>query len=66
MSKHWDSDEELARYIAADELARAQRSWPQGATAGLLIVALTCIGLGALLYQVTGPRTVVEGSVERR
>ena len=66
MSKHWDADEELARCIAADEAARAQRTWPEGATAGLLLVALSCIAFGALLYQFTGPRNPVEQSVARR
>ncbi|HET9337057.1 MAG TPA: hypothetical protein VFO12_11710 [Sphingomicrobium sp.] len=59
-------DRELARSIAAEELALAGKKWPEGATAGLLLVALSCIAFGALLYQVTGPRTVVEDSAARR
>ena len=81
MSKYWNPDEELAdracpqhaldrelaRSIEADELARAQkRAWPDGATAGLLLVALSCIAFGAVLYQFTGPRPVVEEGAGRR
>ena len=65
MSKHWNSDDELARCIAADEFVRGQRRWPEGATAGLLLVALFCIAFGALLYQVTGPRPVIEEAARR-
>ena len=68
VSTHWNPDEELARRIAADELARAEhrRSWPEGATAGLLLVALGCVALGAVLYQFAGPREVVEKDVGQR
>lgn len=65
MSKHWNSDEELARCIAADELARDRKRWPEGATAGLLLVAASCLALGLILYQVTGPRPVIEESVAK-
>jgi hypothetical protein len=66
VSKHWNSDEELARCIAAEEVANAQKRWPEGATAGLLLVAISCLALGLILYQVTGPRQVIEESVARR
>ncbi|HXG80873.1 MAG TPA: hypothetical protein VNJ05_03645 [Sphingomicrobium sp.] len=66
MSLHWKPDEDLARCIAADELAREQRRWPEGATAGLLLVAFSCVALGAALYQFTSPRDPVEASVARR
>jgi hypothetical protein len=67
MSRYWDPDEELARSIAAEELARAQkRRWPQGAVAGLVLVAVSCLALGAVLYQVAGPRDVVEGDAPQR
>ena len=67
MSSHWNADEELARCIAAEELARAhKRGWPDGATVGVLMVALSCIALGAALYQFTGPRSPVEESVAPR
>ena len=66
MSRHWNADEELARCIAAEELARAQRKWPDGATAGLLLVAAGCLAVGLTLYQFAGPRNVVEEGVRRR
>lgn len=33
-------------------------SWPEGATAGIILVAAACIGLSMTLYQVAGPRDV--------
>lgn len=81
MSKHWNPDEELAdrsclqqdldRELAwlkaADETSRpAKAPWPEGATAGLLLVAASCLAVGALLYQFAGPRDVIEDSVARR
>lgn len=67
MSRYWDPDEQLARSIAAEELARARRRpWPEGAIAGLVLVAVACIALGAALYKFAGPREVVEESVGRR
>lgn len=33
-----------------------RRSWPQGATAGLLIVAAACLAVSLTLYHVAGPR----------
>ena len=35
-----------------------RQSWPQGATAGILLVAAACIGLSMTLYHVAGPRDV--------
>ena len=67
MSRHWNPDEELARCIAAEELARARkRPWPEGATAGLVLVAALCLAVGLTLYQFAGPRDVVEEGVGRR
>lgn len=67
MSRHWNPDEELVRRLAAEEEARAnKRPWPQGATVGLLLVATSCVALGAVLYSFAGPRDVVEESVGRR
>lgn len=54
MSKHWNPEAELSR---VDQL-RPPRAWPKGATAGLVLVALSCAGLAALLYHVAGPRDV--------
>jgi hypothetical protein len=31
-------------------------SWPEGATAGILIVAAACLGVALTLYHVAGPR----------
>jgi hypothetical protein len=56
MSRHWKPDVEIAR-------ARGQRRrtpWPEGATVGLLVVAAACLGIAAVLYQVAGPRDVIE------
>ena len=46
--------------------APAGRSWPEGATAGLLLVMAGCLAFGALLYRVAGPRDVVgeEAAIE--
>lgn len=72
MSRHWNPDEELAdrelvRRLAAEELARARRRpWPEGATAGLALIALSCAAFGAILYQVAGPRVVVDNDAARR
>lgn len=60
MSRPWNPDDELARAIAADEVARARRRWPEGATVGVLLVAVSCIVLGSALYRFAGPRPVVE------
>ena len=55
------------RRLAAEEEARARkRPWPDGATAGLVLIAASCLTLGILLYQVAGPREVVEETVARR
>jgi hypothetical protein len=66
VSRHWNPDEELARCIAAEELARQKRSWPDGATAGLVLVAACCLALGAALYGFAGPRDVIEEDASRR
>jgi len=60
VSRHWNPDEELARCIAAEELARRKRSWPDGATAGLALVAACCLLVGVALYEFAGPRDVIE------
>ena len=66
VSRHWNPDEELARRIAAEELARERRSWPEGATAGLVLVVASCLAVGLTLYQFAGPRDVIEEGVGRR
>lgn len=55
MSKHWNPDEDLAR-LRSEEPPRPV--WPEGATAGLLLVAAACAGFMLILYQVAGPRDV--------
>ena len=54
MSKHWNPEDEMAR--AREE--RAKPRWPEGATAGLVIVAVACVGLAMVLYKIAGPRDV--------
>jgi hypothetical protein len=65
MSRHWNPDEDLARIhdaLARERAARVRvrtaKRWPEGATAGLILVATACIGLSVLLYRIGGPRDV--------
>ena len=39
-------------------VAVRRSSWPEGATAGLLLIACACFGLSAMLYHIAGPRDV--------
>ena len=67
MSKHWNPEAEIARQDRADQVAPPPKAvWPEGATAGLVLVAAGCLALGAILYQVAGPREPIEESVARR
>jgi len=54
MSRHWIPDEDVARVRAATP----RRRWPEGATAGVTLVALSCVGLAVLLYRLAGPRDI--------
>lgn len=54
MSKHWNPEAELSSV----RKSRPARAWPKGATAGLVLVAVSCAGLAVLLYQLAGPRDV--------
>lgn len=54
MTKHWNPKGELARKRAP----KPKADWPQGATAGLLFVAVACVGIAAVLYKVAGPRDI--------
>jgi hypothetical protein len=56
MSRHWNPEDELA--LARLHDSEAKPRWPQGATAGLALVAVCCVGLGVLFYQLAGPRDV--------
>lgn len=51
---HWNPDEDVAR---SRELRPAQ-SWPEGATAGLIMLAAGCIAFMALLYRLAAPADV--------
>ena len=55
MSKHWNPENELRRLREE----RVRPEWPEGATAGLAMLAAACIGVAALLYHVAGPRDVI-------
>jgi hypothetical protein len=55
--KHWKPDEEIARAVPV----RTRMPWPRGATAGLLALAVGCVGIAALLYKLAGPRDVFPG-----
>ena len=43
--KHWKPDE------AIEHTAEVRKLWPAGATAGLLLVAVVCASVAALLYK---------------
>jgi hypothetical protein len=55
VSKHWNPQDDVARI----ERLHSRKTWPAGATAGLLVVAAACLGVGVVLYKVAGPREVV-------
>jgi len=55
--KHWKPDDAIEH--AAE--VRIRKLWPAGATAGLLLVAVGCAGVAALLYKLAGPRDVFPG-----
>ncbi|MFL6828989.1 MAG: hypothetical protein ACJ8D5_00025 [Sphingomicrobium sp.] len=57
MSRHWNPEAECARAAEAQPKPR----WPNGATAGLALVALCCVGAAMLLYKLAGPRDVFGG-----
>ena len=57
MSRPWHPGDEIAR--ARD--AAPTRHWPRGATAGVALVAVSCLGLAVLLYRLAGPRDVFGG-----
>jgi hypothetical protein len=41
-------------------------SWPQGATAGILLVAAACLAVSLTLYHLAGPRDVFADEVAGR
>jgi hypothetical protein len=54
MSRHWKPEQPHSLGHAPARKA----SWPEGATAGILLVAAACIGVTVTLYTVAGPRDV--------
>jgi hypothetical protein len=56
VSKHWKPEDHIVRAQAR----AVRKSWPAGATAGLLLIAAACVGVSVVLYQVAGPRDVFE------
>jgi len=64
MSRHWKPDEKIAR-MRRPRAAAKQSSWPEGATAGLLVVAAACLAIATLVYEVAGPRDVFEEETSR-
>ena len=65
--KHWNPDGDSAHWLTAETYAPPPKGkpWPEGATAGLLMVAAACLAVGALLYQVAGPRQPIEQEAAR-
>ena len=57
MSRPWHPGEEIARAHAAQPTLH----WPHGATAGVALGAIGCVGLALLLYRLAGPRDVFGG-----
>jgi hypothetical protein len=56
VSKHWNPEDEAVRV----EARAIPKSWPAGATVGLLLVAAACVGFSVILYQVAHPREIFE------
>ncbi len=76
MSDHWRPDEDIMRArLGGAEPVRApgelvtlrpkRERLPEGAAAGLVLVAAACICVAIALYQVLGPRQVVAPGAER-
>lgn len=63
VSKHWHPEGEIVRIIPARERG-GRHAWPEGAKAGVLLVAAACVGVGVGLYQAAGPRDPVEPGAE--
>jgi len=58
MSRHWKPEGDLARIKAT------RQRWPNGAVAGLALVAATCLCVAVVLYHVAGPNDVFENPSE--
>lgn len=80
MSKHWRPDEDAALLRSAKDAGGGPRDWarlqsylheqvkpqplPQGAKAGLVLVAIACMGVAFGIYQAFGPREVIAPGAE--
>jgi hypothetical protein len=53
VSKHWNPRGELDRI-----LERPRAAWPAGATVGVALIAVCCLGAAVVLYHVAAPRDV--------
>lgn len=70
MSKHWQPPKgKIVRIRPVGDWTRIQSYWrlhrslPEGAKAGLLIIAAACLLLAVLAYQLLGPRDIVADEV---
>ena len=59
MARHWNPDDDLARVRDERRAAKPAARLPEGAAAGLAMVAIACVCLGVLLYRLAGPRDIV-------
>jgi hypothetical protein len=55
MAQHWNPNDDLLRVRDARPAVRL----PDGAAAGLMMVAAGCVGLALLLYKLAGPRDII-------
>jgi micrococcal nuclease len=53
VSRHWKPDRR-DEWTAIDGYVPARRSWPAGATAGVVLVAAACLGVAVGVYQARG------------
>ena len=58
MGRHWNPNDDLARLRGGTE---PQLRWPDGATAGLVMVASACLAIGLVLYKMAAPRDIFGG-----
>ena len=73
MSRHWKPPaQKIVRTRASGDWTRIQSYWnahrsmPEGAKAGLVLIAAACVGIAIGAYQVLGPRDVVADEVANR
>lgn len=66
MSRHWKPEGNAVRVRwerTGGFVREARRTWPAGATVGVLMVAAAAVGGAWLYYRLAGPREVVDASV---